>query len=547
MALIPPFLHSARFSPLQSVGIAVGLSAIATAFNVWLDAYMSIAALTMLYLIAVVVAAATLPRWAGLLATVCCVSALNYFFLPPRHTFHVEDAEYLLVLGILLGLSLTLSGLVGRLRQRGVLAETRSLYIAQLLDLSEHLADCHYGADGMAQTAAQWMSDNLALPCAVFVDLKGHPANANPENSAAPSPWASYTSLTCFGASDSLGDTTPFHPRSADWALENRRPLGRGCTDWPDLALWCAPFARHAPTGAVQLLLSSHPWPTPVPDNITQAHWLALVRQIGLCVERERAAALARVAQTFAQSENMRNALLSSLAHDLRTPLAGILGSASTLREQQTSLIPAQRDSLLRNLEDLARDMTLMTDNTLQWARLSPQNPLTLQWESLEEILGEAVIRARRRWQTPLIELHVERDLPPVQAEALLLLQVIANLLDNAARYGQPARGSILLQAGRSREGVFIAVRDFGPGLPPGDPAALFGRFFQGQTPSSDRSTEHHGTGLGLSICQTIVQAHSGRIVARRCSAETGGGAEFYIELPLRSPDVVPFIDSLSY
>lgn len=503
------------------------LSAVATAINVWLDAHMSVAALTMVYLLAVVAAAAALPRWAGLLAAVCCVSALNYFFVPPRHTFHVDDAEYLLVLGTLLGVSLVLSGLIARLRQRGALAETRRLHTAQLLDLTAHLADCHRGADGMAQTAAQWMADNLALPCAVFVDLNGPAAMANP---------ASLTPLTCFGAPGALGDATLFHPRSAVWAVENRRPLGLGCTDWPDLPLWCAPFARHAPTGAVQLLLPSRHLPASVPDHATQAHWLALVRQIGLCVERERAAALARTSQTHAHSEAMRNTLLSSLAHDLRTPLAGIMGSASTLREQQASLTPAQRDSLLRNLEDLARDMTLMADNTLQWARLSPQNPLQLQWESLEEILGEAVIRARRRWQTPQIELRVVRDLPPVQAEALLLLQVMANLLDNAARYGQPARGRIMLQAGRSREGVFIAVRDHGPGLPPGEPGALFERFRQGQAPSGDRSAAYHGTGLGLSICQTIVQAHGGRMEARRCTAESGGGAEFYIELPLRTP-----------
>src|SRR6185369_10439375 len=242
------------------------------------------------------------------------------------------------------------------------------------------------------------------------------------------------------------------------------------------LPLWCAPFTRRGAAGAVQVLLPSRIRP----DADTLLHWEALVRQVGLAIERERASALAREAEDSARAEAARNTLLASLSHDLRTPLAGIVGSASTLRTQDAALPAAQRTRLLANLENEARDMTLMADNILQMARLAqPLWQLRTQWESVEEILGAAVARMRRRWEGARIQLRVSAGLPPVQAEAALLVQVIANLVDNAVRHSGP-NPHILVQAGRSRDGIFIAVRDHGPGLAEADVAGLFDRYRQG-------------------------------------------------------------------
>jgi two-component system, OmpR family, sensor histidine kinase KdpD len=211
--------------------------------------------------------------------------------------------------------------------------------------------------------------------------------------------------------------------------------------------------------------------------------------------------------------------------------LSGIIGSASALREQGEAMTPAQRDKLLANLENEARDMSLMADNVLQMARLSqPHRDLRLQWESLEEILGAALARMRRRWPEARIQLRVSPGLPPVQAEAGLLAQALANLVDNAVRHGGPGT-AVTLQAGRSREGVFVAVRDDGPGLPPGDPAAFFERYRRG-----DSHADSGAAGLGLAICRDIVEAHGGRIEARRCDP----GAEFRIDLPVAERAEVP-------
>jgi len=441
-----------------------------------------------------------LNRAAGVTASLMCVFALNYFFVPPRYTFEVDGAEYWWTLSVLLGVSLGLNTLIGILRARQARAQQGEARAAQLHALAETLAQC---ADhrAMAQEAAQWLSAQLGTACAVFV------------RGAESEPPACYASEAA----------TRFHPQSVEWAMEHGRALGRGCPDWPDLPLWCAPLSRRQANGAVQLLLAG----AAIPSPDTLDHWHTLVRQVGLSVERERAAEGARQAREQAQSEAMRNTLLASLSHDLRTPLAAIIGSASALRSQGDDLGARQREHLLANLENEARDMTLMADNILQMARLSqPQWQLATQWEAVEELLDSAVQRMRRRWPGTRIQWRVPAGLPPVQAEAGLIAQVIANLVDNALRHAG-AQSEVVIQAGRSRDGIFIAVRDHGPGLPPEDVDRLFDRFKRGGAGGSPGSA-----GLGLAICKTIVQAHGGQIQARRCTP----GCEFRIDLPAALP-----------
>lgn len=477
--------------------VAIAAAAAATAVARLLDPHMSVAGLSMVYLVAVAGTALTLPRAAGIGSALLCVTALNFFFVPPRYSLQVDGAEYWWMLAVLLLLSLALNAIIARLKERHARAELASTRNAQLHALGEEIAGAQ-GHEAMAQAAAAWLRHTLGRPCAVFLAVDGE--------AGAPVLHA--------GGGD---PATAFQPSAAQWAIEHARPLGRGCADWPDLPLWCAPFAGREAGGALQVLLA--PGDKPAADELR--HWLALARQAGLSIERERAASLARSAQASATSEAARNTLLASLSHDLRTPLAGILGSASALRTQDGTLGAQQRDRLLANLEDEARDMTQMADNILQMARLSqPQAEVKVQWESAEEVLGAAVARLRRRWPHARLELRVTPHLPPLRAEAGLLAQLVANLVDNAMRHGGE-HPHVTVRAGRSREGIFIAVRDHGSGFPPGDPARLFERFGQRHSDGA--------AGLGLALCQLIARAHGGRIEAHRCDP----GAEFRVDLPV--------------
>jgi two-component system sensor histidine kinase KdpD len=453
--------------------LAAGAAAAATLMCSQLDEHMSVAGLSMVYLVAVIAAAMTLTRGAGVFASLLCVSALNFFFVPPRYTFEVDSAEYLWTLAVLLAVSLVLNGLIASLRTRHSRAETAQLRASQLHGLGESLAQ-ERDVAAMATSAAKWFQRELRHSTAVF--LKDSPA-----------------------AFTSGPDAIQFQGSAAQWAMDNARPLGRGCVDWPDLPLWCAPFG----SGAVQLLLG--PYERPAEEE--QRHWLALVRQVGLAIDRERASRDARAAQEEARAEAARNTLLASLSHDLRTPLAGILGTATTLRSQSDALSPSQREQLLANLENETRDLAAMADNVLQLARLSqPHVELRKQWESLEEVLAAAVARMRKRWPAARIQLHASEALPPIHAEAALLAQAVGNLVDNAVRHsGNEPR--IDITAGRSRTGVFLAVRDHGSGMAGAKPGAA---------------------GLGLSICKLVVEAHAGQMASRHCDP----GTEFRIDLP---------------
>jgi len=486
--------------PLQWL-VALAAPAAATGISFWLDARMSVAGLAMVYLLAVAGTAVLLDRAPGLLASLLCVSALNFFFVPPRHTFEVDGAEYWWTLAVLLGLSVGLHTLIVALRRRSDRAVRGEARAARLHALSEALAG-HRGDAAMATAAATWLGQALGHPCAVFLRDPGTDA------------------LRCFGAGAPPAD---FQPAPAQWAIEHGRAVGHGCDDWSSLPLWCSPFLPKPSTGAVQVLLS----PPAGPDAEEIQHWLALARQVALSVERERAGQAEQAAIEQARAEAARNTLLASLSHDLRTPLAAILGSASALRAQGEAMPLAERAQLLAGLEDEARALTLMADNILQWARLSqPQAQAALQWESLEEILGAALARARRQWPHAQIESRVAPGLPPIRAEAALLAQLVANLIDNALRHGGP-QPQVTIQAGATADGVFLAVRDRGPGLPPGDPTALFERY--------SRRGRDGTAGLGLAICQLIAQAHGGRIGARRCDP----GAEFRVDLPAPAQEPV--------
>ena len=463
-----------------------------------LDGHMSVAGLSMVYMAAVVTSASTLPPGPAALSAVFSVVALNFFFVPPRGSLAVNGAEYWWILLALLALSLGLSALLGSLGARRAEAELGRARASELFGLSETMSVAG-DLDAMARASAAFLSHATERPCAIF--LRGDDG-----------------ALLPFGHPESA----EFDLRSAAWAVDNGKLLGAGSLDWPDLPLWCAPFAGKGSMGAAQFLMP----PRERVDPERAEHWLALTRQAGLAIERERASAAAARAEQSAKAEAARNTLLASLSHDLRTPLAGIVGSASALRSQGDQLTAAQRETLLENLEGEARDLALMADNILQIARLSqPQAQVVLQWESIEDILGAAVARMRRRWPEASIKLKAPAGLPPVRAEAGLLAQAVANLVDNAARHGgAPPR--VLVQAGRGRAGVFVAVRDFGAGLPAGDPSELFKRWRRGQ------GSQAGGSGLGLAICQLAAEAQGGSVTARRCDP----GTEFRIDLPVSEP-----------
>jgi two-component system sensor histidine kinase KdpD len=255
----------------------------------------------------------------------------------------------------------------------------------------------------------------------------------------------------------------------------------------------------------------------------------AMMLGVGLIVStltervRERAKAQAALA-IEAETERIRSALLASISHDLRTPLAVITGSASTLAERGERLPADERAALAQSIYQQARDVSELVTKVLQMTRLeSGEMRLERSWDSLNEIAGAVLRRLRERLATHLMMVDLPDDLPLVRVDASLIEQVLANLLENAARH-TPPRTLIRLRAQVAGGEMVVSVEDFGPGLAEGDFERIFRKF-------------HRGAGLGLAICRAIVELHKGRIWAERLP---GVGTAFRFTIPLETPPPLP-------
>src|SRR5687768_17957797 len=266
--------------------------------------------------------------------------------------------------------------------------------------------------------------------------------------------------------------------------------------------------------------------------SVDEPHYLltfAMMLAVGLIIsgltERVRARAKAQAELALeAETERIRSALLASISHDLRTPLAVITGSSSTLAERGERLPPEERATLAQAIFQQARDMSELVTKVLQMTRLETGAiRLERDWDSLGEIAGSVLRRLRERLSTHLMMVDLPDDLPLVRVDAGLIEQVLANLLENAARH-TPPRTLIRLRAQNQGTHLVVSVEDFGPGLPEGDLERIFKKF-------------HRGAGLGLAICRAIVELHKGRIWAERLP---GVGTAFRFTLPLETPPPMP-------
>lgn len=233
-----------------------------------------------------------------------------------------------------------------------------------------------------------------------------------------------------------------------------------------------------------------------------------------------------------AETERLRNDLLASISHDLRTPLAIISGASSSLLEKAEALPPEQRRALAQSIFEHSQQMAELIANVLQMTRLE-YGALTPRrdWVALAEIAGSVLGRLRERLAAHPVALDLPGDLPLLRVDATLVEQVLANLLENAARYTPP--GTPVTVRAQPRDGeVLVSVEDAGPGLPPGDAEALFAKFQRGAAEGAVG-----GVGLGLAICRAIVRLHGGRIWAERLP---GRGTAFRFTLPMEEAPPVP-------
>lgn len=451
----------------------------------------------MLFLLIVVLSSLRWGRGPGAWAALLSVLCFDYFFVPPRGSFHVNDTQYLFTFVLMLGVALVCGQLMARLRHEARVAAERERRAGALARLARDLSG--------ALTQEQVVEIALRTVSGVFDAQAG---------------------LLLPDADERLrpagGGSCPMDDSIARWAMDHGQQAGQGTDTLPAAPARYVPLAAPVRMRGVLVLQLRAPQRLEVPEE--QRLLEACASQVALALERQHFVAVAQQTQIAMEGERMRNTLLSAVSHDLRTPLTTILGAAEAA---QRHVPPGGAADMLEQVRIQAQAMQRLVENLLDMARLQ-QGGVHLQreWLPLDEVVGSALRQMRARLGQHPVSTDVPASLPLLQLDALLMERVLVNLLDNAAKY-TPA-GTPLAISARVQDGeLLLSVRDGGPGLPSHLPVeTLFEPFTRGTAESTVS-----GIGLGLALVRSIVEAHGGRIEA--AAARPGPGTIFTLRFPV--------------
>lgn len=483
------------------VSASVGVL-IATAIDWLMFPYFAAANLIMIYLVAVIVIAVQCGRGPSVLASVLSVAAFNFFFVPSYFSFTVSDIQYLLTFGVMLMVALVTSNLAVRLRHQAALSRSRERRTGVLYAMSRDLV-MHRGTGMISRLAVKHLRDVFDAQVALFLsDANGRVQLQRGEQS--------------------YFDLDPKESGVAQWVFDHNERAGFGTDTLPGTSGLYLPLVGSS--GAIGVIAVRPKDPALLLDP-EQLHLLeSLVSQVALALERTRLSEEAQQAHVRAETERMRNAILSSVSHDLRTPLATITGAASSMVEAQEELNTVDRQDLARSIYREAHRLDRLLKNVLDIMRIEAGAvQLSKDWHPIDEVIGAALARLDGRLGDHAVNTALPDDLPLVFIDGVLLEQVIINLVENAVKYTPPGSAIDLSASANDRE-IIVEVADCGAGIPTGEEDRIFDKFYRG------KSAREGGVGLGLTICRGIVEAHGGRIWAEN---RPRGGAIFRFTIPV--------------
>src|SRR5689334_283307 len=485
---------------------SAGTVAIALGIGLLLKQFIAVQSISLVFLMAVLVCAIAWGLWPSMFAAVLSMLAYNFFFLPPIYTFTITDPENVLALFFFLIVSVIVSHLTARARYQVVTARSRAKTTAELYAFSRKVAGIGAIDDLLWATAFQ-ISSMLNVRTVLLL-----PAQDGEGLDVA----SGYPPEDQLDSADMA---------AARWTWEHNRAAGRGADTLPGGKRLFLPLRTGSgPVGVIGIDRDA-PGPLLTPDERRLLD--ALCDQAAVAIERISLAKGLDEARVLAETERLRSALLTSISHDLRTPLASILGTVSSLRSYPERYSPAEREDLLATLQDEAERLNRFVSNLLDMTRLE-SGAIELKPELIDvaEIVGAALQRAGNVLAGHKVEVDVEPGLPMLRLDAVLFEQVLFNLLDNAAKYS-PTGSRIDVHAKRDGELVEIEVVDEGAGIPPADFERIFDKFYRVQAQDRRRA----GTGLGLAICRGFFEALGGWIVAR--NRRDRSGAVLTIRMPV--------------
>lgn len=466
--------------------------------------------LVMVFLLGVVYVATRFGRGPSILASLLGVGIFDLMFVRPYYSFSVADSQYLVTLTAMLVIGIVISNLMANVRSQAKVAGHRERRASVLYDISKDLASSQTEEDVVRTAVKHLYSEFSSRNVILFPDDNGR--LIYPKHHA---------------MSQSLRNTDL---SVAQWVFDHNEMAGQGTNTLPGSQAIYFPICNEDQVQGVLALLPVNLRRVFLPEQ--QRLLETFLRQIGQALARIRFAEQAKLSHLQIEAERLRNSLLSAISHDLRTPLATIIGSASTLAEDDGHLRQLDKQELSRAIVDEAERMSSLVNNILDMAKLEAGIlELNKQWHPVEEIIGTVLTRMQKQLIGRRVKVKLPPGIPMVFVDAVMIEQVLINLLENAVRY-TPAESDLEINAKLSEHTAEISVTDHGPGIQKGQEERLFQKFYQAR-----HEAAQSGVGLGLAICRAIVEVHGGRIYANN---STEGGAVFTFVLPLdRSPPTI--------
>jgi two-component system sensor histidine kinase KdpD len=490
-----------RRAPPLGLAVAPAAALASTGLALLVFGRDDLADIVMVYLLGIVLVSMRFGLGASILTALLCVAAFDFVFIPPYLTFAVADLKHTVTFTVMFLVAIVISGLTQRVRNQAAAARERELRTAALYALSRELSAAQ-GTQRVVEIAASHLEKVFDCRVQVFV-----PSSAG--------------ILQRVFASAGVAEISSRELSVSQWVWVNRQEAGLGTSTLPAAAGLHVPLM--ASGGIVGVLSLAPKDPERLSDLEQRRQVDAFAAQVAMAIERADLADQTQRARLQVETEQLRSSLLSSVSHDLRTPLAVITGAASTLLESRPPPDPAQCRDLNQTILEEAERLNRLIRNLLDMTRLeSGAVKINKDWGVLEEVVGSALGRLEGRLQGRDVRVSLPDDLPLVPFDAMLIELTLINLLENAAKYGSDP---IEVSASSSQREVVIEVADRGAGVPVGEESRVFDKFHR-----AVREGGAGGVGLGLAICRAIVTAHGGRIWARN---REGGGASFQFSLPL--------------
>lgn len=500
LATKPPFRAGAY-------GGSVLFSVAALAVSLLVRHELDVSNVALMLLVAVLASAVAYGLLPSLFACLICALAYNFFFLPPLYTLTIAAPENIVTLGVFTMVAVIASHLTARVRMQAILARERAGTNEELYRFSRKLAGIGT-MDDLLWAAAHQVARMLGLNVVLLLP-EGESLEVR----------AGYPPEDMLDADDMA---------AARWTFAQGTPAGRGADTLPGARRLFLPLRTARGVVGIIGLDGRRDGALLAPDQRRLLD--ALLDQAAQAIERIRLTADIDRTRIQAETERLRAALLTSISHDLKTPLASILGAASSLRLYRAQLDPAAQVELARTIQEEAERLDHFIANLLDMTRLesgavAPQ----LGPVELADVVGSALRRAAPLLARHPVALEIEKDMPLLRLDPVLFEQVLFNLFDNAAKYAPPDTG-ITLRAMREGDKVRIRLLDRGEGMPESDLERVFDKFYRAQA----RDRRRAGTGLGLPICRGFLEAMGGTITA--ANRTDGKGAVFTITLPVPAP-----------